>query len=298
MNWTRTKSIFIVTFFCLNVFLAWQLMDKVGRSQIGVFDPDNIETRLKENNIKVADVPEEIGNMRESGSVLKGTWEPFTEDDVKSLVAQKANRIADNWWIESTFDSPIDITSDEENGYTAFLSTYIYKGLSYTFSSKDEDSIYFDQKFKQQRTVVPEGAPLELYLNDNNQVTGYVQRYYDFDITVGGRDALKYLQALEVLLDKQHLRRNDHVTHIELSYYQMRTERFSETEYFIPAWTVEIERESGGKKRNETYLVDAISGVVYQWPLESTIGGELEQVEEGKINPFDRVDEYREGGNR
>ena len=51
MDWSKTKSIFIIVFFVLDIFLLYQFLEKKDNYQFEYFAEATIEDRLQENEI-------------------------------------------------------------------------------------------------------------------------------------------------------------------------------------------------------------------------------------------------------
>ncbi|MDQ7860055.1 hypothetical protein RCO48_00360 [Peribacillus frigoritolerans] len=53
MDWNNTKSIFIMVFFVLNIFLLYQFLEKINDSQYESFTESTTEELLKEDEISI-----------------------------------------------------------------------------------------------------------------------------------------------------------------------------------------------------------------------------------------------------
>ena len=60
MDWSKTKTIFIITFLILDCFLGYQFMEKRNSSQLDVLLEATIEDQLKANGITYVQLPKEI----------------------------------------------------------------------------------------------------------------------------------------------------------------------------------------------------------------------------------------------
>src|SRR6476659_7306089 len=84
MNWNRTKSIFIVVFLLLNIFLVWQFVDRLMEGQLQSIEqaPEIVE-RLDDNNITLPD--EDVNTSDARGVVLEGSRVSFTNEEIEQL---------------------------------------------------------------------------------------------------------------------------------------------------------------------------------------------------------------------
>ncbi|PJN90392.1 hypothetical protein CVN76_10565, partial [Bacillus sp. mrc49] len=53
MDWNNTKSIFIMVFFVLNIFLLYQFLEKINDYQYENFAESSTEELLKEDDISI-----------------------------------------------------------------------------------------------------------------------------------------------------------------------------------------------------------------------------------------------------
>ena len=82
MDWSKTKSIFIGVFLILNVFLYTQYLNTYNEAQkLELLGTNNdIEARLKEENIKYGDLPESIDTAPYiSAKVKKYSFSPYLQ---------------------------------------------------------------------------------------------------------------------------------------------------------------------------------------------------------------------------
>lgn len=60
LDWSKTKTIFIITFFILDIFLGYQFIQKKNSSQLDVILEATIEEQLEADGITYVDLPKEI----------------------------------------------------------------------------------------------------------------------------------------------------------------------------------------------------------------------------------------------
>ncbi len=59
MDWDRIKTIFIVTFFVLDLFLIFQFIQKQDSNQLEIVTETKIDQQLKESKITMGSFPKE-----------------------------------------------------------------------------------------------------------------------------------------------------------------------------------------------------------------------------------------------
>lgn len=64
MDWDRIKTIFIVTFFVLDLFLIFQFIQKQDSNQLELIAETKIDQELKANKITIGNIPKEPKKSR------------------------------------------------------------------------------------------------------------------------------------------------------------------------------------------------------------------------------------------
>ncbi|NEU30595.1 hypothetical protein GN156_07325 [bacterium LRH843] len=255
MDWSKTKTIFIVTFLILNLFLTWQLVETNHANKISPMTEATIQERLNQNNVTIeVELPEE----EIEGLHVIGKRAPLSGRNVSSFTNQKAE-IIDEQIIVSILNKPFVVDPKKmQVSLSSFLSMYVFKGSEYRFGRYEADSgrIFFYQTYDGKTAYTLDDEPLILQLNDEFQIVGYKQSYFEFEELEGReRQILSSLKALEVLLNEQLIKMNDTITNVEFGYYSFFSPQ-GDVQVFAPMWRVIV--------GNHTYLVNAIEGTVQQ----------------------------------
>ncbi len=256
MDWNRTKTIFIVTFLMLNVFLTWQLIETNSANQISMITEATIQERLNQMNVTIdVELPEEelpgLHMIGKNASLTNATIPLFSNQDVE---------IVDDRMILSILDEPFELRSEQFSAdLTMFLSTYIYEGDEYRYGGYDADTrqILLYQIYEGKTAYTFGDEPLILQLDESQRIVGYQQSYFEFEEQEGReREMLSSLKAIEVLLNDQIIGSNDSVTSIEFGYYSLFSPQ-GNVQVFAPMWRVIVDEEA--------YFVNAIEGSVQQF---------------------------------
>ncbi|MDV2684691.1 two-component system regulatory protein YycI [Alkalihalophilus lindianensis] len=254
MNWNRTKTIFIITFLFLNIFLTWQLIDKNNSNQMNMIAQATIQEVLRDNNVRIdVELPEETIS---AGHVL-GKTVPFSERQMSALSNQEAE-LVDGTTIISTLDEPVPLREGQfSQDLSQFLNSYVTNGNEYRFGRFDteERQVLLQQTYEEKTAHAFEAEPLLLQLNEDGEIVGYQQSYYEFEPTGREREVLSSIKAIEVLLNAQYIGVNNTVTHVEFGYYSFYSPQGG-AQVFAPMWRVTVE--------GETYLVHAINPEIQQ----------------------------------
>ena len=108
MDWNKTKTIFIIVFSILNVFLLSLYSNRYSESQL-IDKPNNtpIAEKLILDNIKVLEKDNEI----KEAAYVSGNVHNFSQEEIEELNNQTVEiSISDK--LVSTFEKPIKITDE------------------------------------------------------------------------------------------------------------------------------------------------------------------------------------------
>jgi len=256
VDWSRTKSIFIVTFLCLNLFLGYQLYEKQEQGNINVMLDVTLPERLEYNRIEI-----DIDNADEivEGAPITGTVRSFQEDFFESILDRQEPVMLDETTLRSTLDSPpqlVDANLTASVG--AFLQQYIYEGEQYEIAEYNEEEQYIGlyQVYKERKIDQYERDDfhLILYVSDDFKVESYEQRYMTITEQEGReQELLSPLKAINRLLDEHQIRQETKITEAELGYYS-KIQLEANFQVYAPVWRI----QANGKY----FFVDALNGEV------------------------------------
>lgn len=251
MDWNRTKTIFIVTFLFLNIFLTWQLIETNNANQMSLIKEVTIQEMLTENNVTI-DV--ELPEVEILSPLIVGKYIPFEDADL--ITSGQTIEVEENM-LEATLEEPF-LLSEEQffEDLIQFLSSYVYKGLDYRFGGYDAElqSVYLYQAYDDYTAYTFGDEPLRLYLNDEREVLSYDQRYFEFEEQPDNEpEMLSSLKAIEKLWSDQLIGMNETITDVQFGYYSFFSPA-GDVQVFAPMWRVTVE--------DEVYLVHAINSSV------------------------------------
>jgi regulatory protein YycI of two-component signal transduction system YycFG len=279
MNWSKTKTIFIICFLLLDIFLGYQMYERQIESQrqISNFNSNNFNQYTKNNNINVSvDYP----STNQKLNFIQGTFTNFDKDkDALKGIKQIANAHSNISFTKSengqiltaTFKTdgqpikaPQTVTEMQE-----FLKAFVYKGDEYKHWDSDDkkDSvIHFIQMYK--------GNPLfslsvdsgQLYMlnvyTQGDIVTGYQQILMK---TNPGQNEVKITmepkEAIQIL-GENYLQVSDNadVNDIELGYINLASDiKESRQLPYVLAWYIHVKTNYG----NRSFFV-TMFGKVYE----------------------------------
>src|SRR5699024_12264619 len=115
MQWNQIKTIFILCFLVLDVYLLIKFIDKQEQTDLGVLEHENtsIEQQLASEDISLPELPTDI---EEEEHYISVSPREFSEDDLEKLGKDQSPVVVDDdRRVISTFKDPISIPVDESD---------------------------------------------------------------------------------------------------------------------------------------------------------------------------------------
>ncbi|SHN33597.1 two-component system regulatory protein YycI [Gracilibacillus kekensis] len=171
MQWGQIKTLFILCFLILNIFLLHHFINNPTRELEYTEDMPR-EENVRNNVSGLDNIPEETP---EKESMLHAQRMEFTEEDVTEIIGlpNQNNVIIDDHLIVSQLESPLAINVEED---TETLSEHVWNLDKYEYFGKDEQTnthIFF-QKIDRPIYFNLSGVLL-IQENQQNEVIYYVQ---------------------------------------------------------------------------------------------------------------------------
>ena len=277
MNWSKTKTIFIICFLLLDIFLGYQMYQrqKENQEQLSNYQTNN-SSQFKSNNVNVsAKKPSIDQNM----FFLKGTFTNFDNDDdaikgIKEITKAHPNisfttgangQILNAKFKDIKQSTKVPITPTE---IQAFLKAFVYKGEEYKHwpskNSKDT-TIHFIQMFN--------GNPLfsvsvdngKLYMlnvyTQGDTVIGYQQILMKTDPKNSVKVTMDPEEAIQILSENYlQVGDNSDVNDIQLGYINLAADIKENRELpYILAWYINVKTDEG----NRSFFI-TMFGKVYE----------------------------------
>lgn len=237
MDWSKTKTLFIITFLILNLFLGYQLAQKKDGSQLETLTEASIEEMFETEGITFTTLPKEP----KEGSLISGKMKIFTEEDIKDLKNQEVS-LDSPGMLKAVFKEPTKLALIDET-ITQFVKENMISGDSYVVWDVDEDAstvVLFQhhkgQIFFNQANI---SGLLILNLNENDEVVSYQQTLIPEIEEHEVEDLITPISTLEILFNNKHLTPGSEVTKMEIGYYPLFP--FSESQILAPTWHIVID---------------------------------------------------------
>jgi len=265
VDWNKSKTIFIIVFSIVNVFL-FSLYNKLTDAEnVQVMGKTPIEELLKMDNVTYDQLPP----YKNDPSYVSAKSMIFIDEQINKLENQKVE-ISDETFLQSKLDDPVSVMNTKGDfDFTEILAKYVLNGAEYELWDVDEEAqeALLFQKVKDNPIYFSSNAKLVLHWNDKGEVTNYEQSMlHEFGTFNRKKDLLSPIEAIGNLYSNGHLKQDSKVKSMKLGYSTH--VQVSETQVFAPTWHVRVELKDGVI---EDYFINAIEGMIIELqhePLE------------------------------
>lgn len=259
MQWGHIKTLFILAFLVLNIYLLYQFVDR--QQDLDVSNLNNGEATISEA-LEVADITisADLSEETRASNYINVTQMTFSKEEIErlnSIPNLKASTVDGNFIVaqfESTLSLPSNVT---DQTISALLAPYLLHPEDYEFYKWDEERniIVFFQENGGRQVYFNSFALLLVYLNDKDEITHYTQTMVGNEEEKGSDAPLRTPeQVIETLYDRGELSDGSDISEVQLGYFS----RFEVegSHVFAPTWKVTIDGE-------KQYFVNAIEGLVH-----------------------------------
>ncbi|WP_087973885.1 two-component system regulatory protein YycI [Oceanobacillus rekensis] len=259
MQWGHIKTLFILSFLVLNIYLLVQFVERQQNSaEMGVLESSNenvsYEELFEQENITIS---AELSQDLSETNYINVSEKKFTDEEVgqlNNIDGLDATLIDDNF-ILAQFERPLSLPANlTKDNISDLVAPYLLYPEQYTYWVWDEESNIF--MFFQQKDNKPiyfnQNALLLFYVNDNDEITHYTQTMLgDAEQQGNTEEIISPIKAIGSLYDRGSLTQDENVSDVSLGYLSR-----IESQVFAPTWKVTINED-------EIYFVNAIEGLVY-----------------------------------
>lgn len=280
MQWNQIKTLFIICFLILDVYLMVKFFDKQEETDISVLEQEetSIEQRLESDDISLPELSDEEDEEDEEEHYISASPRKFSDDDIDKLdhLKNQETAVIDDQYIISEFKDPVSIPVGESSSdITDELSDLLIYGDDYEYWGRDESLnmlVLFQEKNDQPIYYNKNGIIL-VFLNDDDEAIFYVQTMLDdVDTDDDEYTLIKPMKAIETLYDSNELKAGDDVTNINMGFHT-RVPMEDDVQVFSPTWRVTVNEGSN-------YFVNAIEGLDYKEDTDDFMEDSLESITE------------------
>lgn len=269
MDWSKTKTIFILAFLILDLYLAIEFFELRDESDYAIIQEATIEEKLASEGIVYNELPEDI----DKSFYITAKSKDFTIDEVakleniilelpKTTLLEEESFRTLRLSLEKPFPLP-DVNTKSK--ITQFLKDNVISGDQYHYWYTDDatNSIICIQSYNNRNIFQSREDHIGmviLHLNEDNEIISYEQSMLEEIKEVEEKEsAITALKAIEALYKKNYLTPNSEVVNIEYGYYT--NTPLSNQQILAPTWHINVETENEGRK---DFYVNALEGDVLQ----------------------------------
>lgn len=257
MDWNKTKTIFIVVFSILNVFLYSLYLSQYTEAQnVRVLGETSIEDSLEQENISYDELPDYPKEM----SYVSADTETFSKEVLGKLKNQTFITSGETV-LHATLKEPFKVKNAKgDYQFQDFLTNYVPYGEEYLLWEVVEENQFalFFQKVEDYPVYFNDNAMLIVYWDKDGNIVNYEQqRFGEFEHFNKKKDILSPRDVINTLYSRDFLKKNSKVTSISLGYSTLIT--LTKTQVFAPTWRVRVELKDGDY---EDHFVNAIDGKI------------------------------------
>lgn len=240
MEWSKTKTIFIIIFLILDGFLIYQYISKKNANEYEFLAESSFVEELRENEITYTTLPKQ--KIKEQ--YLNATSKEFTDEELSKLKNQTIVNFNEHK-VFSKLEKPFLLG---ENLYSQALNSFVKEnvlyGDHYRFWKIDEsmNSIIYYQTYNDKMIYNNSNAKLTLFLNNNREITSYEQTYLDnIEQFNEEKEVWQAIKALEMLYRKGYIPSKSTITNVDLGYYDLI--QITSSHVLRPVWHVVLNDE-------------------------------------------------------
>jgi len=255
MDWSKIKTIFIITFLILDVYLLFQFLQIRDANKYELVTEASFEEKLKADEIKYVELPKApIKNQ-----YLSAKPKIFKKADLEKLKG-KATILNEGTAIQLVLDKPYQLSSKFQPADLAdLLKEKVLYGDHYQFWDKNNkrNTITYFQQYDNFPLYQDINGMITFQLNTDNQIVSYQQTYLEgMEKLTAKEEILPPLKAIETLHQKGILKPKSNITKIELGYSTLI--QLTASQVLAPTWRFVVNDK-------ESLFVNAFEGQIIQF---------------------------------
>jgi regulatory protein YycI of two-component signal transduction system YycFG len=256
MDWSKIKTIFIITFLILDVYLLFQFMKIRDANKYEVLTQATFEEKLKADDIQYVYLPK----APIKDQYLSAKPKTFNKGDLAKLKGQTGNLKEPGTTLQVTLEKPFQLSSKFEPAeLLTFIKDNVLYGDHYQFWEKDDQkkTITYFQQYENFSLYQNINGKITFNLNSENQIISYQQSYLEgIEKLTAKEEILTPIKAIETLHQKGELKPKSKITKIELG-YSTRIQ-LAASQVLAPTWRFVVDDK-------ESLYVNAFEGQIIQF---------------------------------
>jgi len=251
VQWGQIKTLFIICFLILNIFLVKQLLDRQDE-EIGLIPVTSREEELEFNINGLEDLADETFT---APLIYSQNYNYNQDPDVFETLPDQEIIVVEDYYLLSRFSEPIPFDFEDPDDS---LGSYIFRGDHYSYWDHIDSAqvlVYF-QKMENTIFYNP-NAVLFIHLNDAGEITQYAQTQLNM---IGDSDEERTLiQQYDAVFRLYHysneLQTGDVISDVILGYHNLVSLPNGE-QLLNPTWGIQV-------NEREHHFINAIDGHNY-----------------------------------
>lgn len=256
MDWSKIKTIFILTFLILDVYLLFQFMKTRDANKYEIITEASIVDKLKADEIQYENLPK----VPIKDQYLSATPKMFTREDTEKLKGQASILKESSATLQVTLEKPIELKAKFEPAeLTPFVKENVLYGDQYQFWEKNDkkNTITYFQQYENMPLYENVSGMITFHIDSDNQIYYYEQTYLeDIEKLTAEEEILPPLKALEALHQKGVLKPKSKITKIEPGYSTLI--QLAASQVLAPTWRFVVDDK-------ESLFVNAFEGQIMQF---------------------------------
>lgn len=242
MQWGQIKTLFILSFLILDLFLLQQFITKTDDAELEQLDENtSAAEQLNLENIDTSDIPAEQPPM----AFINGRRADFSEEDLNALDAMEG--IDPSLYNENSlyvkFEEPIPVEAEDEGEEIMDkVEDFVLYDDQYSYWGKNDEHqvILFFQK-NNNSTIYFNESGLLMFLVEEGEITGYYQtRLGDIEKESEKSELLQPIQAVYQLYDNGEITSEDKITDMVVGYHSQIQGDSNGIQVFAPTWKITV----------------------------------------------------------
>ncbi|WP_033543229.1 two-component system regulatory protein YycI [Planococcus sp. CAU13] len=271
MDWSRTKSIFIIVFSILNIFLYSLYLERYTEAEnYSKLSEPAVDARLEIDNITY---PDNLEADPGEEPYISGTRKTFATEDAPSENIRAA-AVEEDYLLNVAFSEPVSIGDNKsKESLEAFIAGNVYEGDEYVLweVNEEENTAIFYQVIEGKTLYHSDSGKVTLFFNDEGKAVRYEQTIFtDLVPNAQSKDLISPKRAIETLYQNGLLQQNSEVLSVDLG-YSVYVAVSDETRMFLPTWRVIVELEDGS---TADYFVNAVKDGIIEFKAPEEEGSE------------------------
>ena len=274
MDWNKTKSIFIVVFLILNVFLYWQYLDAYNEAQrVQLLSEKEIESILNDENITYKNLLSDINEAPYITAKVK----MYSLNELPEIPNMNYKLLTENQ-LQAIITRPVSLGTDITTlKLTEFVQQFVYEGSEFSLWEVDEDArvATFFQNVNGHTLYYNVNGYVKIYWNVDNEIFMYEQAMFEKVEPLEQKKIMAPLQIIDELYTENLLKTGDEIVDIKLGYSSL--VQITQTQLFTPTWEVRVKSD----EEQQTFFVNAVDLKVIEFG-EQPIDEEDEELGENE----------------